>query len=106
MTRARPVPVANPISGIPASKVTKITEMRTRARQVVTRVAPMAAATAEESRPSGRTKASIFSTRVNPQSTVGREYRGPPAPPGTARTFSEQGVADEDHWRPAPAVGQ
>src|SRR5215469_4617561 len=63
MARASPLPAASPISGMPASKVTKMAEIRSRARHPATPAAPMAAATAKESRPSGSTKASSFTTR-------------------------------------------
>ncbi len=49
------------MSGIPPSKSTKISETRSRRTTVVAWLAPIAAATAKESRSSGRTKASSFS---------------------------------------------
>src|SRR2546430_16016657 len=62
MTRARLLPRVSPISGIPASKTTKITEMRSRCPAVTGPAAPIAAVTAKESSPSGSTKASSFNT--------------------------------------------
>jgi len=50
------------MSGIPPSKITNTSETRSRCRAVVCWAAPIAAATAKESRPSGSTKASSFST--------------------------------------------
>src|SRR5262245_33773666 len=63
MARASPLPAASPISGIPASKMTKMAEIRSLARHPATPAAPIAAATANESRPSGSTKASSLNTR-------------------------------------------
>jgi hypothetical protein len=50
------------MSGIPPSNSTKVSEIRSRCHAVMTWVAPIAAATAKESWPSGSTKASGFST--------------------------------------------
>src|SRR5215469_11805182 len=59
--RASALPTARPISGIPPSKITKTSEMRSRCQAVVIWLAPSEAATAKESRPRGRTNASSFS---------------------------------------------
>jgi hypothetical protein len=59
-----------------------MTEIRTRARHVVVWVAPIAAATANESRPSGRTKASSFSTYLRLSEECGRRVGGELRPPG------------------------
>ena len=53
MPLARVLPSPRPTSGIPASKTTKISEMRSRCLPLTAPLAPMAAATAKESRPSG-----------------------------------------------------
>jgi hypothetical protein len=50
------------MSGIPPSKTTKMSEIRIRSRHPAAWTAPIAAATAKESSPSGRTKAISFST--------------------------------------------
>src|SRR5215469_5349445 len=63
MARASPLPAARPTSGMPASKVTKMAEIRSLARHPATPAAPIAAATAKESRPRGSTKASSLNTR-------------------------------------------
>jgi hypothetical protein len=55
-------PRPRPISGTPPSKSTKISETRSRCAIAVSWLVPIAAATAKESRPSGRTNASSFST--------------------------------------------
>ena len=71
MPRASAVPRPSPMSGIPPSKSTKISEMRSRCRAFAAWMAPIAAATANESRPSGSTKASSFSTRSGSHDSSG-----------------------------------
>jgi hypothetical protein len=56
----------------PALKITKTSEMRSRCHGVVTWLAPIAAATAKESGPSGSTKASSFSTGSGSHDLSGR----------------------------------
>src|ERR1700733_12512317 len=67
------------MSGMPPSKITKTSEMRSRCPAVVTCAAPTAAATAKESRPSGSTKASSFPTTSGthdlPVSSLGQPDR-------------------------------
>src|SRR5580700_6588223 len=73
MARARLAPAARPTSGIPASKITKMAEMRSRARQPARPAAPSAAATAKESSPSGSTNASSLATGLRSHAFLAEE---------------------------------